>query len=68
MNATIKEKYLAICNTLMTNTASVRFRPIIMQMLKADAEQQRTAKKRSSDAYDRAAAAYYKKHGTVGEY
>lgn len=68
MNATIKEKYLAICNTLMTNTASVRFRPIIMKMLKSDAEQQRIAKEVSIKSYDKVAADYYKKQGTVGEY
>ena len=37
MDVTIKEKYLAICNTLMINTASVRFRPIFMEIIKQDA-------------------------------
>jgi hypothetical protein len=59
----VKQKYLEICNTLMTNTASVRFRPIIMAMLKEDSK-----KPQPISNYDKAAADYYAKHGTVGEF
>lgn len=59
----VKTKYLEICNTFLTNTASVRFRPIIMEMLKAEANRPTP----QSD-YDKAASEYYAKHGTVGEF
>jgi hypothetical protein len=59
----VKTKYLEICNTFLTNTASVRFRPIIMEMLKAEANSPTP-----QSNYDQRAAEYYAKHGTVGEF
>ena len=64
----VANKYLSICNTFITNTASVRIRPVIMKMLKEEAESKVIALQNASEAYDRAARAYYNKHGTVGEY
>ena len=61
----VKTKYLEICNTFLINTASVRFRPIIMEMLKAEAKQPHHT---SQSNYDQRAAEYYAKHGTVGEF
>ena len=64
----IEQKYLNMVDTLCTNTASVRILPIVMDILKKDHSEKRMRMLRASSNYDRAAARYYAKHGTVGEY
>ena len=65
---TLEQAYIRFTDTLWTNTASVRIRPIIMDMLKKEHSEKRMRMLRASSNYDRAAARYYAKHGTVGEY
>jgi len=65
---TIEQAYLRFTDTLWTNTASVRIRPIIMDMLKREHSEMKMRRVRSASNYDKAAAAYYAKHGTVGEF
>lgn len=68
MDVTIKEKYLAICNTLMINTASVRFRPIFMEIIKQDAADKIKSRQEAEEVYNKLAKAYYDRYGTSGEY
>jgi len=65
---TLEQTYLRFTDTLWTNTASVRIRPVIMDMLKREHSEMKMRRVRSAALYDQAAARYYAKHGTVGEY
>lgn len=64
----IEQRYLDIVDTLWTNTASVSIRPQIMRLIKQDAVVSKMHNLRAQSLYEAAAARYYAKHGTVGEF
>ncbi len=63
-----EKRYLDLIGTFWINTASVKFRPILKAMIQAEEDAKPKPIKTKPLTYEERAAAYYAKHGTVGEF
>lgn len=64
----LEKAILSYTDTFMVNNGRKLAKEIITDCLKKDMVDSKMKSLRASNAYDRAAAAYYNKYGTVGEF
>ena len=62
------QKMFYYLDTFMINNGRKVAGEIIMDELKRDMVEKKMRQLRASSAYERSAIAYYRKHGTVGEF
>lgn len=65
---TVEQKILSYMDTFVCNSGRNLAKKVITDMVKKDFVEEKMRKLRASSSYERSAAAYYKKHGTVGEF
>ena len=64
----LTEKLFYYLDTFEINSGRAVAREIIIDELKRDMVEKKMRQVRASSAYERGAIAYYRKHGTVGEF